>query len=102
MSHNNKDLIKYNKLVDSEIETSIVTLDGSNTNNPREKTSIITLTFENHNAALTNSIDKSKINNENIMYSSKVKVDESVVYNLNYKLKSAVNQINEFVSQMNN
>lgn len=105
LQSNSNDLITYDKLVDSEIKTNITTLDGNNITNPREKSGSIILKLENHHSTIikTNNLSNSifhKKNNE-ITNIIQVGIDESVIYNLNYKLKSAVNQINEFVKKIN-
>ncbi len=88
------EIISYDKLVDCEIKTNIITLQGNSTINPKEKSGIITLNLENHTSSIINSTKNIDLNcNEAIHNSIKVNIDESVIYHLNYKLKSAVNQI---------
>ena len=82
------DLINYDKLQDSEIKTYF------ETNNPytveKEMSAIITFELENVEEKTTN-----------LSKRITCQVSNSDVFNINYKLKSAVNQINEFVKNFN-
>jgi len=89
MSDTNYDkshIINLPKLVDSSIETSIVSLE-ENLTNSKERSIKINLTLLNEN---------NKIENLR-MYS-----DSSTLMNLNYKLRSACNQIEESIKYFSN
>lgn len=73
--------VKYDKLVDTEIATGVTTLHASDFVNPREKTASINF------VTLKAGSDQ--------FSQTTVQIDESTIYNLSYKLKSAVNQIQE-------
>ena len=100
-------LIIYDRLIDSEISTNLITQDFSG-NNPKEKTGLIKFVIENNKSGIIinektqKTVNKKENEINGTVYSTEVGIDESVIYNLNYKLKSAVNQINEYVKQMNN
>jgi hypothetical protein len=80
------EIIKFPKLVDSSIETSIVSLNENMINSKDRNIQInLTLLQENH-----------KIENLR-MY-----CDYSTMMNLNYKLKSACNQIEESIKHFAN
>lgn len=83
------ELIHVNKLIDTEIKTSIITLDSTGQNNIKHKTSEISFFIEEAN--------KAKNGKDNKKFMKKVEIDESALYNLQYKMKSAINQISDVV-----
>ena len=81
-SHSN--VISYDKLIDSEISTSIITLDSTNYPiNPKQRNANISLLLSN---------------NSNIL----CEIEEEKLFNISYKLKSAVNQIQARIKQLDN
>ncbi len=85
-SHENNHLINFARLIDSSVETSIVSL-NENLINSKDRNIKINLTLLN---------EDSKIEN------LKMFCDYSSLINLNYKLKSACNQIEESIKQIAN
>jgi hypothetical protein len=88
------ELISYNKLIDVEISTAVKTLDYTSQVNPKERTAEISFLVEEAN--------NGEFNKENRKYTTKVEIEEATLYNLQYKLKSAVNQIQDVVKNYGN
>jgi hypothetical protein len=79
-------LIKFPKLVDSSVETSIITV-NENMTNSKDRNIKINLSLLNENNKIEN---------------LKMFIDLSNFTNLNYKLKSACNQIEDSIKNLAN
>mmetsp|Transcript_1308 Transcript_1308/g.1259 ORF Transcript_1308/g.1259 Transcript_1308/m.1259 type:complete len:98 (+) Transcript_1308:1-294(+) len=96
MTDNLDQIIVYDRLVDSEIGTHMMVNDSGNKGGVKEKSGIISIHYENIEGKGTrNSL--SEKNREKI----ETIVSEADIYNINYKLKAAANQITELVKQFN-
>ncbi len=81
-SHSN--VIQYDKLIDSEISTSIITLDSTTYPiNPKQRSANISLILNNNSTIMCD-------------------IEEEKLFNISYKLKSAVNQIQNRIKQLDN
>lgn len=81
MNKSNNEIINYKKLLDFNISTSITTFNDFK-DNTKEKSGEIEILVGD--------------NNDND-YFIKALIDESSIYNINYKLKCAINQINDVI-----
>lgn len=86
-----KGIINYDKLVDSQILSNIVTNTKYNEDN-KIKSSTIIFDIENITSDTDSDFIRSKI---------VTNVNHNDLFNINYKLKCAVNQINEFIKKLN-
>lgn len=94
MSEENSDMkgiITYDKLVDSQILSNIVTNTKYAEDN-KIKSSTIIFDIENITSDTDSDFIRSKI---------VTNVNHNDLFNINYKLKCAVNQINEFIKKLN-
>jgi hypothetical protein len=85
MSESNR-TIQFPRLTDSEIETGVITL-NNNFQNEKEKTIKVTLHINENNA-------ETGLNEQRQM---KFYCEPSTAANLNYKIKSSLNQIEEVI-----
>lgn len=93
-SNSNSDLngiIMYDKLVDSQVMSNIVT-NSKYTEDIKSKSSTILFDIEN----VTNDTDCNFIRSKIV-----TNVNHNDLFNINYKLKCGVNQINEFIKKLN-
>lgn len=86
-----KGIINYDKLVDSQILSNIVTNTKYAEDN-KIKSSTIIFDIENITSDTDSDFIRSKI---------VTNVNHNDLFNINYKLKCAVNQINEFIKKLN-
>lgn len=86
-----KGIINYDKLVDSQILSNIVT-NTKYTEDNKIKSSTILFDIENITSDTDSDFIRSKI---------VTNVNHNDLFNINYKLKCAVNQINEFIKKLN-
>lgn len=81
-----EDCINFPKLIDCSVETGVVTFDLEQ-NNPKEKFASCSLEFNELNG---------DISHTNFL------IDYDTLFNLNYQLKSMLNQVDQTINSFNN